>query len=132
MKEQVKLEQQATLMMIDPYHALRTFFMFVQVVTGWFSVTIEVFLRYDFGERYLGWLRLYLSYLLLTLFVFFNALAQNLGALSLSMLSAFVIASLVHRGMIFARNRRRVKWHSYSPGIGFLDLVVSRLSLIHI
>ncbi|MCA9733712.1 hypothetical protein KC799_16370 [candidate division KSB1 bacterium] len=131
MKRQIETEKQAALILLDPYGVLQPLLFFFQAVTGWVSVTVEVFLRFDFGERYLSWLRLYFAYCLIVWFVFFNALANNLGGWVGTVIGLFVIASLVHRTMIFMRNRRQEKWHSYSPGVGWLEIALGWLHLSH-
>lgn len=130
MQQQIEKEKHAVQrILLDPYGVLETLFFFIQVVTGWVSVTVEVFLRFKFGERYLGWLRLYFSYTLLAWFVFFNVLANNIGGFVMNVLGLFVLASIAHRVMIYKMNRDQERWHSYSPGIGWLELLFKRYSV---
>ena len=128
MKDQIDKENhivKTPLRMIDPYGYLNFFFMFIQVVAGWLSVSVEVFLRYDFGERYLSWVRLYFSYVTLgwvSLLTFSNRPQPLLGFA----MSLFLILSLVHRGRISYRNRKGIKWYSYNAGISWLDTLVRK------
>ena len=47
------------------------------ILLGWMSVTVEVFLRKDFGERYLNWLRLWLGGWMLFFYAFFTMTTGN-------------------------------------------------------
>jgi hypothetical protein len=42
-------------------------------IAGWFAISISVFLRRNFGERYLSWINLYCGYSLMATFAFFGA-----------------------------------------------------------
>lgn len=45
---------------------LTTIVNIIIIVLGWWSVLLEVFIRYDFSEHYLSWLRLFFAYVLLS------------------------------------------------------------------
>ncbi|MEM7125671.1 MAG: hypothetical protein AAF702_05055 [Chloroflexota bacterium] len=85
----------------------------------------EMFLRGEFGERYLNWIRFISSLLIINFFLgflrFFHSLPLVGGGVYPQINSyfwwAFVSLSCYHLIRIWLRNRRGVKWHSYSFGI---------------
>lgn len=105
---------------------------FVQQLTGlamiilsWFSVTLEVYIRHTFGERYLSWVRLWIAW---SAIGWLNAVA-TLGAaagwgwgslLFMLIYFGFLGLSLYHRIAINRRNKRHILWHSQSFGISRL------------
>lgn len=104
---------------------LSTVFNIIIIVLGWWSILLEVFLRYDFGERYLSWLRLFFAYSLLSWLVFFPAVFNSAlaiqGAPFFKVFSvAFILFSLNHRLRIWLRYQHGIPWHSMSFGTSWL------------
>jgi len=110
------------------------------ILLGWLSVSVEVFLRRDFGERYLSNIRLTLSSIMLVLVGFSGALAwvinQNVsdtpsaaiiadGWIFGILLVAYVGLCLFHRWQIRRRNRLGIQWYSMSFGSSWIERFVS-------
>ena len=65
-----ELDFVASSLMPNTWQPLMAVTQLTMVILSWLSVSLEVFIRRDFGERYLNWLRLFLvKLLLLRLFV---------------------------------------------------------------
>lgn len=99
---------------------------------GWWAVTVEVFIRHQFGERYFSLLKFLLASCLLGMYVWLGSFAALLGnqwSPSLILLWwAFMAASLLHLLDIQMRNWLGVVWHSQSYGLSWLSpLVGARL-----
>ena len=130
-----------------PMAVASVLFQAISIVLGWFSISVEVFVRRpgSFGERYLSWLRLYMAYFIMGAFTFFYTLIHVLmGGISplsflgysggLSSLFTTGVSSLLyhlyfygflglaawHRYQIWRRNQEQVQWHTMSFGISWL------------
>lgn len=107
-------------------------------VLGWFSVSVEVFLRHSFGERYLSVTRLVLGLIAFLLVVFSRQIIAVLtppGTLSVPIvdLAAFLVLYLAFLGFgifqlwrIWQRNRRGMPWYSKSFGISRFSSLVGK------
>ena len=102
----------------------------VIILAGWTSISVEVFIRYSFGERYFNFLRVLLGYLT---FRFFGSIIWLLAGLPAAFkpdaidapLPGMMIANFSQLYWIFAiaqllligyRNRTGTVWHSESFG----------------
>jgi len=115
---------------LDPWKKLEVFAVLVNFVAACFSLSSVVFVRRDFGERYLGWINLAFAYTVPVNFaVFGNLVARSQGhGMSWSMIAAwlaFVAVSMFHRLVIWRRQRTGEQWHSYYVGMSLLPLPVS-------
>jgi len=109
----------------------------IRVVSGWMSVTVEVFIRRDFGERYLNLLRVLSALILMRTFMGLYWLRSATLSYVPEVLRpdiaptfvlnwfqvAFVAMALLHILFIFIRNRQNVLWHSQSFGMSFLSFL---------
>lgn len=93
----------------------------VVIFLSWLSITIEVFFRYQFGERYLSFLRLFLAYSTMGLLVFYFPIFFGFGSLTGWFILAFLVLSAYHWLTIWVRNRSRIPWYSLSFGISRLE-----------
>ena len=103
----------------------------ISLLTGCFSVSVVVFLRKDFGERYLGWLNLYFGYSVVAGFVLFgNVLSAFSRHGSSTMMPLFWLAfigmSLYRRLEIARKNNAGIEWHSMYVGTSLLPLPFSQ------
>ena len=96
------------------------------ILLGWISVSIEVFLRHDFGERYLSWVRLSFAGSLMLVYLIVPSLFGG-GFLFLLFWLAFVFFSYYHRFVIWTKKVSETEWHSQSFGISHLQPVLERL-----
>lgn len=118
------------------FNTLRNLELIVRILMSWSTVTLEVFIRREFGERYLGLTRVILGLLTIR---FFLALANLQTALSwvpgIRPLSSersinawfvicFLLLSLTHLARIWQRNHAGVVWHSRSFGRSWLDFLI--------
>lgn len=106
------------------------------ILLGWLSASVEVFVRYDFGERYLSNIRLMLA----TMMVLFigtggaiigvirrsddvNTSGMGGGWVFALFFIAYLALCLYHRWCIRRRNARGIQWHSLSFGTPWLALI---------
>lgn len=107
-------------------------------ILGWFSVSVEVFLRHSFGERYLSATRVVLGLLVFLLVVFSRQILAILtppGTLSVPLVDvvAFLVLYIGFLGFgvfqlwrIWQRNRKGVPWYSKSFGISRFSSLVGK------
>ena len=112
------------------FQHVQFFFLFFYWIAGWFAMSTVVFLRKDFGERYLSWFNLYAGYTVVWFMAFpvtlVDALAYE-GEFSGTMqvfYGLFILVSLYHRYVIYRRNRPRrfSEWHSLNSAIPLLAI----------
>lgn len=120
-----------SLLMPDVTKQLEGLMQLVIVILGWLSVGLEVFIRRDFGERYLSWIRLYLAYSLMGALLLGSGLIEALFADSTGETESktsyfwvvfllFVLLSFLHRLRITWRNKKDIQWHTMSFGVSWL------------
>lgn len=116
------------------------------ILLGWTSVTVEVFLRHGFGERYLSPLRCIVALMTIRIYLWFPSLIQYFrGYLnpfapdqpflatqgSTLFINMFILLCIVHLIRIWVRNNVEGKpWHSYSFGISNLAPLISFIERI--
>lgn len=105
----------------------------LMAVLGWFSVTLEVFIRHSFGERYLSLIRVFLAWQALGLaglamfMVFQGNVNAGIDPIALAMITpVFLAAAILQLIWIQIRNWRKVPWHSRSFGLSWLHPLVWR------
>lgn len=118
-----------------------------RIILGWFSITLEVFFRREFGERYFSTLRLMIAWGLLGTFTFFYSLFSimaggnafaffaysggfdslfNTGTEGLTyhlFYYSWVMLAVLHTARIWKRNRDGVRWHTMCFGISHLSAI---------
>jgi len=99
----------------------------ISLICGCFAVSVVVFVRKDFGERYLSWLNLSFGYTVVACFTFLGAMFAFLtrwGGQQLMTLFwlAFIAMSLYRRWEINRKNNAGVEWHSMYMGTSLLPL----------
>ncbi len=102
----------------------------IGLICGCFAVSVVVFLRKDFGERYLSWMNLSFGYTIVANFTFLGSMFAFLtrwGGEQVMMLFwlAFIAASLYHRWEIHRKAKAGVLWHSMYMGTSILPLPFS-------
>lgn len=104
------------------------------ILLGWLSVSVEVFLRRDFGERYLSNIRLMLATIML-LFIGTGGTLIGLirrsddreasrmggGWVFVIFFLIYLGLCLYHRWQIRSRNQQGIQWHSLSFGTSWLS-----------
>lgn len=113
--------------MPDLAQSLRSWLDLVYIFSGWFSVSLEVFLRTNFGERHLNWMRLYLAYSLMTVALM---IAMAFGALDvwiIGFVGFYVGLSVFHVIHIQWKNRKGILWHSRMIGLSAIDVIIRKL-----
>lgn len=106
------------------------------ILSGWASVSVEIFIRFNFGERYLNLLRALLGYLIFRLFAGIIWMIAALPALfprpdgiteplpgNTILWFSVVYWSVVATQLLFIgwRNRQGIPWHSESFGVSVLS-----------
>ena len=89
------------------------------------SIPNEIYMRREFGERYMNWIRFICSLLIINFCLgtlrFFHSLPLVGGGVYPQLSSyywwGFIGLSMYHLFRIWQRNRRGITWHSYSFGI---------------
>lgn len=101
----------------------------VMVFLGWYAVTVEVFFRHKFGERYFNLVKVGIAALIMGVVIQVAQFLNTYGgfiriAISLALLRVlwwvFLAFALWHYVAIWRRNRRGETWHSMSYGISHL------------
>jgi hypothetical protein len=123
-----ELDFVASSLMPNTWQPLMAVTQLTMVILSWLSVSLEVFIRRDFGERYLNWLRLFLGYIAMDLFTLIPTLifslipfmARQYLPVSSYFSYGFLILGAYHQFRIWQRNRRGIQWHSQSFGISRL------------
>ena len=101
---------------------------FAAFIASWFALSTAVFMRRDFGERYLGWINLAFAYTAVVNFAFLGNLINGFLGRGTSQLiflvwMAFIAASGYHRYVIWKKNRAGVQWHSHYAGTSLLMMI---------
>ena len=96
-------------------------------ILGWFVMSVVVFLRVSFGERYLSWLNILFGMTAIGFFTGFGNLLLSQGQTHLSYTIEIayygvVILSVYHRVVIWRKNRAGQLWHSYNPGTSLIRI----------
>lgn len=96
---------------------------------------LAVFLRRDFGQRQVGWVNLWLAYMLLSFYATLGNMALVFTGHAPSSLMnfivvAFLLAAGFHRYEIWRKNRDGVLWHSYYVGTSWLKLRCSQEMMV--
>ena len=123
-----------------------------EILLGWFSITVEVFVRFSFGSRYLSLLRLLLAWWTFqtykTLFFFASALSNTFAGnsnpamwlwsapdirglfsagvhtfLYYMFIYGFFGLSIIHLFVIWRRGVSGSPWHSMSFGISWMEFL---------
>ena len=105
----------------------------LMAVLGWFSVTLEVFIRHSFGERYLSLIRVFLAWQALGLaglamfMVFQGNLEAGIDPIALGIVTPiFLVAAILQLFWIQIRNWRKIQWHSKSFGLSWFHPLIWR------
>lgn len=99
------------------------------IVSGWLAVSLQVFVRYDFGERWLSWSRLLAGY---TGFAAVYPLffITRPSSLTLPLITAlclgFFLFTLIHRIRINLRRRKGDPLHSMEIGTPIIARLTGR------
>ena len=101
--------------------------MLMHWILGWFVMSVVVFLRRNYGERYLSWINILFGMTAVGLFTGFGNLILSQGShhLSYTIELAYygvVGLSVYHRVVIWRKNRRGQMWHSYNPGESWIRI----------
>jgi len=119
------------------YNFLLNLEQIVRIVMSWSTVTLEVFIRKDFGERYLSFGRIILGLLTIRFFLMLANLQTSLSwlpgvrplaserAINQWFVACYLLLSLIHLVRIQQRNRAGVAWHSRSFGISSLSFLTT-------
>lgn len=97
------------------------------MILGWLSISLEVFIRTSFGERYINALKLFMSLatavVILTLFggsLTFQSPQPSIVPYRYVIL-VYIALCLWHKYQIYHRKALGDRWHSYSFGISRLE-----------
>ena len=94
--------------------------MLIHFVLSWFVMSVVVFLRKDYGSRYLSWINILFGMFAVSLFTGLgNWFLSEGGHLSHTIEAAYycvVGLSIYHRVVIWRKEKKGVRWHSYNPG----------------
>lgn len=96
-------------------------------ILGWISLSLELLVRKDFGERYISSIRFFLAVLFIGAFRMVVSLFFGFGWLFWLFGFTYLIAYIYHRRQITLRNKRGEEWHSMSFGVSRLEGFVEYL-----
>lgn len=126
----------------DIFAPIKFIYTLFMVFLGWISLTLEVFARREFGERYFNPVRIIFAWFTLGFYRFFFVLWFSLSNFSIGgslfgggssfnlgattpffrlFTWGFLIASGAHILRIYLRNKQGIQWHSQSFGISWFS-----------
>lgn len=112
---------------------IRLAYAIVTTILGWISLTIEVFLRYNFGERYFSIIRAFMAMQVAGLYFLICTLlkeADPQAPFSTDAFSGFLVVFIglaaIHLLAIRIRRWRGVMWHSRSFGVSWFSFLLWR------
>ena len=94
------------------------------IITGYFSLSIEVFLRWNFGERYFSVVRVFFGGLVMAVLAVFPFLGGGASKFYWGLAGCYLVLSIIHLVRIWLRNRAGVVWHSQSFGVPLLGYLL--------
>lgn len=111
----------------ETYHMFRNAESIIKIIVSWNSLVTEVFVRKDFGSRYVNLGRILLALITIQLYGLFELVRQSffqllIGAntpvygVSNLVIFAFLGMSAYHLIQIHKRNNQGIAWHSRSFG----------------
>lgn len=119
------------------FNTLRNLEELAKIILGWASVTLEVFVRRDFGERYFNLVRVMIGAVFIQVTLAFSnfwgdtsvAFGIRPPAEEITVNRWFVLSymglSAVHLARIWWRNNiAHIPWHSYSRGDSWLGFLI--------
>lgn len=114
-------------MATEPGKMVAGIMMLIHWILGWFVMSVVVFLRRQFGERYLSWINILFGMTAVGLFTGLGNwfLSQGSSHLSYTIEAAYygvVGLSVYHRVVIWRKNKNGVLWHSYNPGTSLIQI----------
>lgn len=105
----------------------------LMTVLGWVSVTLEVFIRHSFGERYLNIIRVILAWQALGLaglavfMLFGNNVDAGIDPIALGLITpVFLVVAILQLIWVQIRKWRKVPWHTRSFGVSWLHPLIWR------
>lgn len=105
-----------------PTAAIDIFINLIYLFTGWFAVTIEAFLRYDFGERYYSRSNAMIGLTMLTILTFFSDMSYSIVSIHLGdgwfhlLWWSFVLLSIMHFLKMWLNTQLGTPQHSLYSG----------------
>jgi hypothetical protein len=118
----------------EQWRMFEAFLSILSLISGCFAVSVVVFIRKDFGERYLSWLNLFFGYTVVANFLFLGTLLMSLSGMFFRRVSigsprlmfifwfAFIVMSVYRRVEISRKINAGVAWHSMYAGTSLLPL----------
>lgn len=119
------------------FNILRNLETIIRIVMSWSTITLEVFIRREFGERYLSFGRMILGWLTIRFFLSIANLRNTFswvpGVSSLAsevtinrgFVTCYMLLCLVHLFRVWQRNRAGIPWHSHSFGVSWLEFLTT-------
>ncbi len=101
------------------YEEFQKILNYAQIIVRFLSITVEVFLRYSFGERYLNLINVYGAVLLLAVAIDIPFLLGRERSLIQIFLLAYILMCIVHKLSIWRRKKKGVRWHSRYAGTSY-------------
>lgn len=128
------------------FAAMEVLYNVIMILLGWWSLPLEVFIRKEFGERYMSLMRIWIAWAVLGMFTFlyslfavmagdgmaflaYSGMTQTLWNTGMSGLAyhlfyyAFLLLAIWHRYRIWKRQQEGDVWLSTSFGISHLAAV---------
>lgn len=100
------------------YEEFQKILNYTQMIVRLFSVTVEVFLRHSFGERYLNIFNCYGAVILLSIGNELRFRGPERYLLR-GFIIAFILMCIVHRLFIWRRKKKGMRWHSRYAGTSY-------------
>lgn len=123
------------------FNMLRNLEIILRIVMSWSTITLEVFMRREFGERYLSFGRILLGLCTIRFFLGIANLRTTFSwvpgisplasqvTINRWFVTCYMLLCLIHLLRVWQRNRAGTPWHSHSFGVSWLEFLTTLPSL---
>lgn len=124
-QELQKVSAVSSLIMGSVAQYLQLFTELTIMILGWLSISLEVLIRKEFGERYLSIIRFFVAISVAGIFKLMVALFGGFSWLTWLFGWLVFIFFIRHRLRIMKRHKHRIIWHSMSFGISRFEWILN-------
>lgn len=119
------------------FNMLRNLETIIRIVMSWSTITLEVFIRREFGERYLSFGRMVLGWLTIRFFLSLANIRTSFSwipgisplatevTVNRWFVTCYLLLCFIHLLRVWQRNREGAPWHSQSFGVSWLEFLTA-------
>ncbi|MEM9981730.1 MAG: hypothetical protein AAF734_04480 [Bacteroidota bacterium] len=132
-KSAAKYDLSEILQHTRPAENLRVFRYLAYIILGWFSMTLEVFLRRSFGERYLARSNYLVGFSVISIFTFFGKVSFSIftfrfgGGMFYYLWYCYLVLGAVHFIRMWMSDKIGSSPHTLYSGTSYLEPVTKLL-----